>query len=161
MKKTCPCGSNKSYARCCGPLITGKRIADCPEALMRSRYSAFTQANMDYITATMKGKVSSDFDPVSAKQWAEQAQWLGLEVVAAPPVAENGTVGFVEFIARYQLQGQDQSIHEVSEFHLEDGRWYYVDGKFRKPLVPLSQKTGRNDPCSCGSGKKYKKCCGG
>ena len=25
---------------------------------------------------------------------------------------------------------------------------------------PVSQKVGRNDPCSCGSGKKFKKCCG-
>jgi len=24
----------------------------------------------------------------------------------------------------------------------------------------VSGKTGRNDPCPCGSGKKYKKCCG-
>ena len=28
----------------------------------------------------------------------------------------------------------------------------------RKPAV--SKKVGRNDPCPCGSGKKYKKCCG-
>ena len=36
----------------------------------------------------------------------------------------------------------------------------YGDGKqiVKKPAV--SQKIGRNDPCPCGSGKKYKKCCG-
>ena len=36
----------------------------------------------------------------------------------------------------------------------------YGDGKqiARKPVT--SQKIGRNDPCPCGSGKKYKKCCG-
>ena len=36
----------------------------------------------------------------------------------------------------------------------------YGDGKqvARKPAV--SKKIGRNDPCPCGSGKKYKKCCG-
>ncbi len=28
------------------------------------------------------------------------------------------------------------------------------------PQVVKSEKTGRNDPCPCGSGKKYKKCCG-
>jgi hypothetical protein len=27
-------------------------------------------------------------------------------------------------------------------------------------LTPIQPKVGRNDPCSCGSGKKYKKCCG-
>lgn len=30
----------------------------------------------------------------------------------------------------------------------------------RKPIVRKNRKVGRNDPCPCGSGKKYKKCCG-
>ena len=30
----------------------------------------------------------------------------------------------------------------------------------RKEAVAVGQKVGRNDPCPCGSGKKYKKCCG-
>src|SRR5262249_44973737 len=29
----------------------------------------------------------------------------------------------------------------------------------RARLVPVAPKIGRNDPCPCGSGKKYKKCC--
>ena len=29
-----------------------------------------------------------------------------------------------------------------------------------KPIVNSKQKIGRNDPCSCGSKKKFKKCCG-
>ena len=29
-----------------------------------------------------------------------------------------------------------------------------------QPIVREEQKIGRNDPCHCGSGKKYKKCCG-
>lgn len=159
--KSCPCGSRKSYIDCCGLYISEEQIAPTPEALMRSRYTAFTQANIDYITATMKGKVSVDFDPPSAKQWAEQVLWQGLQVINAPLTKENACVGFVEFIARYQLQGRDEFIHEVSEFHQENGRWYYVDGKVLKPRVPLVEKIGRNDPCPCGSGKKHKKCCGG
>ncbi len=30
----------------------------------------------------------------------------------------------------------------------------------RKEAVAVGHKVGRNDPCPCGSGKKYKKCCG-
>jgi preprotein translocase subunit SecA len=30
----------------------------------------------------------------------------------------------------------------------------------RKEAVAVGNKVGRNDPCPCGSGKKYKKCCG-
>ncbi len=30
----------------------------------------------------------------------------------------------------------------------------------KQPAKVGGQKVGRNDPCPCGSGKKYKKCCG-
>jgi hypothetical protein len=36
----------------------------------------------------------------------------------------------------------------------------YVDDGPTMPLVRIEPKVGRNDPCPCGSGKKYKKCCG-
>jgi hypothetical protein len=35
------------------------------------------------------------------------------------------------------------------------------DGALLAPASVVSGKPGRNDPCPCGSGKKYKKCCGG
>ncbi|MGN1059413.1 MAG: SEC-C metal-binding domain-containing protein, partial [Clostridia bacterium] len=33
-------------------------------------------------------------------------------------------------------------------------------GEEEKKPVQKTEKVGRNDPCPCGSGKKYKKCCG-
>ena len=41
---------------------------------------------------------------------------------------------------------------ERSRFLKENGQWYYIDG--------TRPQFGRNDPCPCGSGKKFKKCCG-
>ena len=35
-----------------------------------------------------------------------------------------------------------------------------LDDEEEKPFIRVSPKIGRNDPCPCGSGKKYKKCCG-
>lgn len=43
-----------------------------------------------------------------------------------------------------------------------DPDWIW-DDKFmaeQQPFVRQNPKIGRNDPCPCGSGKKYKKCCG-
>jgi preprotein translocase subunit SecA len=40
-----------------------------------------------------------------------------------------------------------------------DGR-QFSDAIKSKPRAPGGQKVGRNDPCPCGSGKKFKKCCG-
>ena len=36
----------------------------------------------------------------------------------------------------------------------------YKEQKVSRTVVNSSPKIGRNDPCPCGSGKKYKKCCG-
>jgi SEC-C motif domain protein len=147
----CPCQSKQPYETCCEPFINGTMRPQLPEQLMRSRYTAYTQGNTDYIAATMRGKAAQNFDPESAKAWAQKVRWLGLEVIASPkPQANHGTV---EFIAHYEEDGIAKKIHEVSEFSRVNGgsRWYYTQG-----AMP---KIERNAPCPCGSGKKYKKCC--
>ncbi len=35
-----------------------------------------------------------------------------------------------------------------------------IEENENRPEIDTTQKIGRNDPCPCGSGKKYKKCCG-
>lgn len=156
---SCPCGTDKIYSECCGVFISGKLNPATPEELMRSRYTAYSQANIDYIAATMKGPAALNFDRVDANQWAHDVNWLALEVVNA---SHNDSIGHVEFLAHYAHGGQRFVLHEISEFRFEDGRWYYVDGK--APEKISSKKTApvvsRNALCSCGSNKKYKKCCG-
>ncbi len=93
---------------------------------MRSRYSAYAQVNIVYLEKTMKGEALKGFDARDAKKWAKQVRWLGLAVIKAPIAL--GNIGFVEFIARYTENRKEQAIHEVSEFHFEGDRWYYVRG---------------------------------
>ena len=154
----CPCGSNKSYAECCGIFIEDQQKPLTPEALMRSRYTAYTQANIGYIAKTMKAPAADRFDAKSASDWASRVQWIKLEVKAA---STKATKGFVEFIAYFKEQGKLKTIHERSEFHLIENSWYYVNGKHLPSNAPSSPplRIGRNDLCPCGSGKKYKKCC--
>jgi SEC-C motif-containing protein len=145
----CACGSQKLYAECCGPFHSGDALPNTPEQLMRSRYSAYTMANADYIDQTMCGPAAIGFDKSEARQWAASVVWQGLEVKSAK---QDGDKGEVTFIASFKEQGRLQQIKERSAFERIDGKWYYVDQV--KP-----QKVGRNDPCPCGSGKKFKKCC--
>jgi SEC-C motif-containing protein len=44
---------------------------------------------------------------------------------------------------------------------MTDGEWRFIDGKIfgPDPVRREAPKVGRNDPCPCGSGKKFKKCC--
>ena len=69
--------------------------------------------------------------------------------------------GEVSFCARYSVHGMPQELREDAFFRKEDGRWFYVDGNVhaKQPVRREEPKVGRNDPCPCGSGKKYKKCC--
>ena len=126
--KPCPCGSNKRYMECCGAFIQGNQHAPTPEALMRSRYSAFVENKLNYIKKTMREPALSLF---KKSRNNDEIQWIGLEVIAAPAPTlnpNNLNVGFVEFKAHYQKEGVSHCIHENSEFHHIDGRWYYVDG---------------------------------
>lgn len=118
---------------------------------MRSRYTAYTQANIDYIKQTMCGLALKAFNQQEAYLWASTVGWVALKVLNA---SEVGNEGIVEFIAYFTSNDQLQELHEHSHFIRHDGRWFY-DGELKL------QKIGRNDPCSCGSGKKHKKCCGG
>ena len=125
----CPCNSNKPYEKCCAQYIVRGHLPETPEVLMRSRYTAYTKVNIDYIKNTMRGPATINYDDNDARQWAEQAEWLGLTVVDAPSVQPDETTGFVEFIAKYRFNGIPQHLSERSEFHYIDGRWYYVDGE--------------------------------
>jgi len=124
----CPCGSKKEYFHCCGQYIENHKIPEIPEQLMRSRYTAYSKTNVDYILKTMKGEALHNFDAASAKQWAKESTWLGLTIIDAPK--PHGTIAYVEFIARFHYRGKNQSIHERSEFHYENGRWLYVNGSY-------------------------------
>ena len=126
-QEICPCGLQSSFIDCCGRYINGNTPAPTPEALMRSRYSAYTTANIDYIQKTMRGPASKNFDPIDTQQWAESVDWLGLEVIKSSKVKHKK--GYVEFIATYFVNHHQQKIHERSEFHFVNNCWYYVNGE--------------------------------
>ena len=153
----CPCQSQKEYADCCEPFIAGRRLAPTPEALMRSRYVAYTKAAMAYLKETLAPDSRATYNEKEAREWAEKSEWLGLEIHKA----EGDKV---EFTAKFKVDGKALEHHELARFRKDGDRWYFVDGETNfglKPIVREEPKIGRNDPCSCGSGKKYKKCCGG
>ena len=158
---SCPCGSGRALSTCCGLYL--ERHADAPtaEALMRSRYTAFVLRNAGYLLDT--------WDPAQRPRRLEfekdPTEWLGLEILRTEAGGESDVDGRVEFIARFRGPGasNEQSLHELSRFRKVAGRWLYVDGDTRAgraPTVRAAQAPGRNDPCPCGSGQKYKRCCG-
>jgi SEC-C motif-containing protein len=156
----CPCCSGKEYGECCGPYISGEKHAPTPEALMRSRYSAFALEEVDYVLGTHDPATRSEVDPEEVQAWSEQSEWTGLNILKTTG-SEEDEKGEVEFVAHYFLKNKEQRHHERAQFTKKDGRWFFTDGEFvNTTFQRQNPKVGRNDPCPCGSGKKYKKCCG-
>jgi SEC-C motif-containing protein len=122
----CPCGSGHLFIKCCKPFITGKALPKTAEQLMRSRYVAYTRANVDYIANTQIGSAAQGFDKIETKQWAQSVKWLGLKVLKVVAGTELEQAGNVEFKASYKLNGKLQTITENSLFHKINDQWFYV-----------------------------------
>ena len=154
----CPCGSGRGYTQCCQPVIQGRQPATTAEALMRSRFSAFHQGEADYLISSLH----PDFrQGLSADAMIDPAtRWLKLEILDTEQGNTADTTGKVHFVATFQetdsAKGQFGTLEENSNFEQIDGRWYYRDGK----VSVKTFKAERNVPCPCGSGKKFKRCCG-
>jgi len=159
---SCPCGSGRSYDTCCEPFITGTALPPTAEALMRSRYSAFTVQAIDYLEQTLAPDRKNPFNRPETEKWARESEWQGLDILGTEAGGPDDQEGRVAFRARFHYDGKDEIHLELSRFRRIDGRWLYVDGEVGKvmPVTRHNDLPGRNDPCSCGSGKKFKKCCG-
>jgi len=134
----CPCGNEKTYEICCGPFLDGEAIPATAEELMRSRYTAHTVANIDYVVETHESKTRDDIDVEGSRRWAEESTWLGLEIVATEGGGEGDDEATVEFIASYEdSRGEIQNHHERSIFRREGTRWVFCEGKMHgdEPFV--------------------------
>ncbi|MFP1758299.1 YchJ family protein [Lonsdalea quercina] len=154
MSECCFCGNQQPFSRCCKPYIQGVKAAPSPESLMRSRYSAYVQQDVDYLIATWHPTCQAENFRADIAATCSNTEWRGLNVLATS-AGKAADEGFVEFAARYadkDTPNRNVLMRERSRFLRHHDRWYYVDG--------VHLPTGRNEACPCGSGKKYKKCCG-
>jgi len=125
----CPCGNDTDYKICCQPFLKGTAQPQTAEQLMRSRYTAYTKAKISYIKNTMQGPALKNFDLKSAKVWVKQATWISLNVLNTKAGSSDDEQGWVEFIATYKDKRGIHELHELSEFHKINGKWYYVSGE--------------------------------
>jgi SEC-C motif-containing protein len=158
--ETCPCGSGAPFATCCEPIINGTRESETAEELMRARYSAFVTHAIDFIVASTHSRTRKEIDLTFIREWSETSTWRGLKILEVKQVNENKA--FVSFEAQFAQSGEDHRHREKSLFERENGEWRFVTGdELKNPTVRYeTPRPGRNDPCPCGSGKKYKKCHG-
>jgi len=158
---SCHCGDERPYEACCGPFIQGIEAPPTAETLMRSRYSAYVVGAIDYIIDSNDPEEVEKVDRESTESWSKNSEWHGLEVLSVENGLAGDSKGVVEFTADFTFEDERQKHHEVAYFRKRENRWYYADGQMKKgeTFTREMPKVGRNDPCPCGSGKKFKKCC--
>ena len=124
---------------------------------MRSRYSAYVLRNGAYLQATWE----STRRPGAIDLSRENIDWLRLEISEIKKGGIKDSKGVVAFKAFYSQDGEEHVMNEISRFTKINGRWFYLDGVI-KSMGKVNQQTnqGKNALCSCGSGKKFKRCCG-
>lgn len=145
MSQVCYCDSEKSFQECCEPLLLGKKKAETALELMRSRYSAYVLRKGQYLYDTCSKKLKNIDDIASIN--TQNIDWLGLKVQG---FSDNEVV----FMAYYKEENEIMVLKEKSLFIIEDNTILYDSGQI------LPAQINRNEACPCGSGKKYKKCCG-
>jgi len=151
----CYCSSGRDFENCCLPLLEAKAIAKKPEALMRSRFSAYCTQNYQYIYDTYGAEQRQNLTVDILRESAGNSKWLGLEVIET--TQQDVNAGTVEFIATYADGKKIFQMHELSFFIHHDGKWFYTDGVSKAQTGQI--KLSRNAPCPCRSGKKFKQCC--
>ena len=147
-----------AYSDCCQPYHKGLKKAETAERLMRTRYSAFVKVLPEYIVTTTLPAQQSLLDVAAIEDWAKQTPWAGLEIIQHTPKLGKRHAQ-VEFKAFYTTADAQQAAHHErstfvkvkDEAHKET--WFFLD-----PTVAMS--VTQKQPCICGSGEKFKRCCG-
>jgi len=155
----CPCGSGGAYGQCCEPILKQERAAVSAEQLMRSRFTAHAVRDHRHLHRT--------YLPTARKPYVEEQAdgpepvWTRLVIHAHEPGTKPDTA-LVDFSAYYKDGDGEGALHEKSEFRRIEGVWFFTRSLRvgPAPVKSAHPKVGRNDPCPCGSGRKYKHCCG-
>ena len=124
---------------------------------MRSRYTAYCIEQADYLLSTWGAATRPDCIDFKA----DDRVWSGLKIVRTDRGGRDDSSGTVEFMARYELGDDTWLHHEISQFLKREGCWFFE--RYTCPFhgrIAHEGKPLRHVPCPCGSGKRYKTCCG-
>ena len=157
-EQPCPCGSGQTFGQCCEPILKQERPAENAEKLMRSRYTAHVAHDYAHLHRTYVKTAKEPYVPEEGEGGGRE--WTRL-VIHAHDLSARPDTAFVDFTAYYKEGDAEHALHEKAEFQRLEGAWIYTRAVRNgpAPIKSTAAKVGRNDPCPCGSGKKYKQCC--
>ena len=91
----------------------------------------------------------------------EEGRWYDacLDCVMALTFPPDTLAEYLKDNYRGQTLSRDELVDDAC-YGVQDLRLYWLDHPVKPPARQVEAKPGRNDPCPCGSGKKFKKCHG-
>ncbi|RZO19808.1 MAG: zinc chelation protein SecC [SAR92 clade bacterium] len=100
-------------------------MANTPEQLMRSRYSAYALGGFgEYLLKTWFPPMAKNLRVSELSEKTQQ--WIKLDVLGS---GHTGTEGWVEFKAIYQTNSGKSIMHEKSVFTRIEHQWFYIGGE--------------------------------
>lgn len=149
----CPCGAPR-YSECCQPHLDGQSPAESPEALMRSRYSAYVHIRPQYLFDTRHSSTRNKRTVQELEQNCKAMDFQSLTILQATPPHDQDKEAYVEFRAVFRKNEEWGFTQEKSRFFKENGQWFFVDSQFNAPQLKDS------DPCWCPEGQNFGQCHG-
>jgi SEC-C motif-containing protein len=144
---------------CCEEIIAGALKARSATELLRARYTAFATRSIEFIVATTHPRVRQEFDETSNREWAQTSNFTKLVILDT--ISDGELAEYITFEAHFTQKNRQDIHRERARFERTDGEWFFVSSEILKPQTIQydAPKPGRNEPCPCGSRRKYKKCC--
>ena len=160
--QSCPCNSGQPLDVCCLPVISGECDAATAEMLMRARYTAFARCDVDFIVESHHPETRATVDRDEIAIWSGESEWRGLTILGTSKGGVDDDEGTVDFEAIYEQAGVVTDHREHAIFRRDGAAWKFHDGVpyTNQPIRREAPKVGRNEPCPCGNGRKFKHCHG-
>ncbi len=125
-------------------------------------------AAMDYLRQSINLRAMAQKNPKqeykreSFEMFSEMLEQIKLEVIATLSKVEIRTQEELDALEQQQQMPSDMNFeHASATTPLQENDAQAASGEeHHKPFVRQDKKIGRNDPCYCGSGKKFKQCHG-
>jgi SEC-C motif-containing protein len=129
MSRLCPCTSGLVFEKCCAPFLSGQRLPETAQALMRSRFTAYAEVRVDYLVQTTAKEKKQEINVAELRQYCENIRCISLKIQKTESGGKNDETGTVLFHASLQMNKRRVLHRELSQFVREDGWWVYVSGE--------------------------------
>ena len=92
------------------------------------------QNEIDYVISTHHPETRESVDRKEIEEWSKSSDWKGLEILGTQNGTSDDEEGLVDFIARYEVDGEEVEHKERSLFKKEGESWFFYNAASLDPV---------------------------